>query len=210
MGEFRRDGGNRGGNNRGGFGGRDGGQRESRGEAYGRDRGPVTMHQAVCDQCGKSCEVPFRPTEGKPIYCTVCFGGKKAGGDRGSEKFSPDKFKSYKTPSSNDFRGSTDKANGDDVKKQLETLNFKMDRLIKAVESLKNGEASGVIEKNEKTTKTAPVVKVDKVEKKAPVVVKTKKAIKTVPAVKAKKASKVVAILKAKKSVKKIAKKVKK
>ncbi len=37
------------------------------------DRGPVEMHKAICDNCGKECEVPFRPTSGKPIYCSNCF-----------------------------------------------------------------------------------------------------------------------------------------
>lgn len=40
-------------------------------------RGSVEMHQAVCDNCKKSCEVPFRPTSGKPIYCSSCFGHNK-------------------------------------------------------------------------------------------------------------------------------------
>jgi len=31
----------------------------------------------VCDKCGKECEVPFRPTKGKPIYCEKCFGSNK-------------------------------------------------------------------------------------------------------------------------------------
>lgn len=31
------------------------------------------MHQAVCDKCRKECEVPFRPTSGKPVYCSNCF-----------------------------------------------------------------------------------------------------------------------------------------
>ena len=37
------------------------------------DRGPVTMHDAVCDECGKDCQVPFRPSGEKPIYCSSCF-----------------------------------------------------------------------------------------------------------------------------------------
>lgn len=39
----------------------------------GESRGPVTMHQATCSKCGKECEVPFRPTSGKPVYCNNCF-----------------------------------------------------------------------------------------------------------------------------------------
>src|SRR3990167_9932277 len=45
-------------------------------------RGPVEMHQAICDNCGKSCEVPFRPTSGKPVFCSNCF-EKNKGSDTG-------------------------------------------------------------------------------------------------------------------------------
>lgn len=37
------------------------------------DRGPREMHKAVCADCKKECEVPFKPTEGKPVYCRDCF-----------------------------------------------------------------------------------------------------------------------------------------
>ncbi len=37
-------------------------------------RRPTVMHQAVCDDCGKKCEVPFRPTGDRPVYCSTCFG----------------------------------------------------------------------------------------------------------------------------------------
>lgn len=36
------------------------------------------MHQAVCATCGKDCEVPFRPTGDRPVYCSNCF--KDVGG----------------------------------------------------------------------------------------------------------------------------------
>ena len=28
---------------------------------------------AVCAQCGKDCEVPFQPREGRPVYCSDCY-----------------------------------------------------------------------------------------------------------------------------------------
>jgi CxxC-x17-CxxC domain-containing protein len=28
---------------------------------------------AVCSQCGKETTVPFRPTQGRPVYCRECF-----------------------------------------------------------------------------------------------------------------------------------------
>ncbi len=65
------------------FGDRAGGGRPSFGDRG--DRGPVEMHDAVCDNCGKNCQVPFRPTSGKPVYCSNCFEQKN--GDSGSSRF---------------------------------------------------------------------------------------------------------------------------
>ena len=31
------------------------------------------MHPVICAKCGERCEVPFRPREGKPVYCSNCF-----------------------------------------------------------------------------------------------------------------------------------------
>ena len=42
-----------------------------------RDRGRGSenreMFDAVCADCGKPCQVPFKPTEGRPVYCRDCF-----------------------------------------------------------------------------------------------------------------------------------------
>jgi CxxC-x17-CxxC domain-containing protein len=35
--------------------------------------GPREMHKATCTSCGKDCEVPFKPTEGKPVQCKDCY-----------------------------------------------------------------------------------------------------------------------------------------
>jgi CxxC-x17-CxxC domain-containing protein len=35
--------------------------------------GQREMHKAICSECGKECEVPFKPTEGKPVYCRECY-----------------------------------------------------------------------------------------------------------------------------------------
>lgn len=31
------------------------------------------MHPAVCAECGKDTEVPFRPTGERPVYCSDCY-----------------------------------------------------------------------------------------------------------------------------------------
>jgi len=33
--------------------------------------------RATCSQCGKETTVPFRPTQGRPIFCRECFTQKK-------------------------------------------------------------------------------------------------------------------------------------
>ena len=60
--------------NRGNRGDRDrGGDRGG----FRRDFGPREMHKATCSECGKECEVPFKPTEGKPVFCKECYMKKK-------------------------------------------------------------------------------------------------------------------------------------
>lgn len=49
---------------RGAFGGRG-----------GRDAEKPAMYKATCGDCGAPCEVPFRPTAGKPVFCDACFHG---------------------------------------------------------------------------------------------------------------------------------------
>lgn len=36
-------------------------------------RQPREMFDAVCSECGCDTKVPFKPTEGKPVYCRECF-----------------------------------------------------------------------------------------------------------------------------------------
>ncbi|MCK5283286.1 MAG: hypothetical protein KAK00_07800 [Nanoarchaeota archaeon] len=31
------------------------------------------MYKATCVKCGNACEVPFKPIEGKPVYCRECY-----------------------------------------------------------------------------------------------------------------------------------------
>ena len=31
------------------------------------------MHDAICATCGSACQVPFRPKEDRPVYCSECF-----------------------------------------------------------------------------------------------------------------------------------------
>ena len=74
-----------------------------------RDSRPRQMHKATCDKCGSSCELPFRPTAGKPVYCNNCF-GKSGDRDRTGNK------------------------GGANISKQIENLNYKLDKIMQALD----------------------------------------------------------------------------
>ena len=71
--------------------------------SYSRDKRDVEMTKVTCSSCGAECEVPFKPTSNKPVYCNDCFAKK-------------DKFGSNK-PSNKD----------------LDIINEKLDKIIKAL-----------------------------------------------------------------------------
>jgi len=54
----------------GGFGGGSGG--------FGGQ--PREMYKATCAECQKECEVPFKPSGDRPVYCRECFSKRKGGG----------------------------------------------------------------------------------------------------------------------------------
>ena len=41
-----------------------------------RDR---VLYEAICAECHKVCEVPFKPTEARPVYCKECWAKRKGG-----------------------------------------------------------------------------------------------------------------------------------
>ena len=153
MGDFNR---NRSGS-RGGFGGgnRFGGsnnrfegrssssnfQRNSFGGGRDEDR---EMFSAVCDNCGKDCEVPFKPTGNRPVLCNSCFKNKDERGFSDRQEKRPsfrenrdDKF-SDKRPSFNHKESNTNAVSKEDfneLKRQLEYVNSKLDKVLKSLES---------------------------------------------------------------------------
>ena len=36
--------------------------------------------QAICSQCGKECELPFKPSGDRPVYCRDCFSARNDSG----------------------------------------------------------------------------------------------------------------------------------
>ena len=73
--------GDSGGSGYGNSGGYGGGYGDSAGYGGGyggsSSRGPREMFTATCSSCGKEASVPFRPTSGKPVYCSDCFATRR-------------------------------------------------------------------------------------------------------------------------------------
>ncbi len=111
--------GDRGGNRGGGYQSR--GRSSFGGGARSFDRGgDRQMFKSVCSNCGKECEVPFRPTSGKPVYCSDCF--EKMGG-RGQDSQRPERS-NFRTPA----------PNFDQNKAQFDALNTKLDKILRLLE----------------------------------------------------------------------------
>lgn len=138
-----------GGRDRGGFGGSRGGF------GGGRDGGRREMFSAVCSECHKECQVPFNPTNGKPVYCSECF--EKINGGRDSSR----------RPERTDFRPQG--GGYDQSKIQLEAINVKLDKILSILQPK-------VVETVEpKATVEVKEVKAEKTEKKIKKVASKKK-----------------------------------
>lgn len=141
-----------GGRDRGGYGGGRGGDRgRDRGRGRDNDR---QMHETTCSDCGNKCEVPFKPTSSKPVYCDDCFASNKGGGN----------------------------SNNEQLEEKFEELNKKLDKLIKLIE-IAHPKKIHVIEKPDADEAGDEPKKLGKakkaVKKKAPA---KKKAAKKAPA----------------------------
>ncbi len=110
-------------------------------------------YDAVCDKCGHDCQVPFRPSAGKPVYCNNCF---DKGGSRNS-----------------------DRKDSGEVMEQIKQLNNKVDKLIKLLTP------NALTEKVEEP-ETAKEEKVEKAAKEKVKKIKTIATSKKAPAKKKK------------------------
>lgn len=102
----------------------------------GRDFGRREMHRATCAQCGKDCEVPFRPNSDRPVYCSDCFekrrnesGGSRQSDGRGYGRPNFEERRSYSPD-----RGNAGGTGNGQLIDQLKSLNVKLDKIISILE----------------------------------------------------------------------------
>ena len=147
------------------------------------------LHKATCSECNNTCEVPFRPNGSKPVYCKDCFGKKK--GAYPSNNMPKNDFV-QRAPSMREERSEQPQAPRteardpriEELKAQVFSMQAKLDRILKAMESGKAPEHKPAekpvfvpkpVEKKAvvPAASAAPVKKeVKKETKKAPVAVK--------------------------------------
>lgn len=154
MGNFQ-GGGNRGGSGGGFRGGSGGGRPNFQKKSWGNDRGGdrnITMHKTVCNECGNSCEVPFRPSGDKPVYCNDCFGSKRDDAPR------KDFSRNDRPAPRGDFSRPVNNSS-DDVSKRLGEISVKLDRLAVVIEKMMNSKNT---EEAPKTTNASPDKKTDR------------------------------------------------
>ncbi len=120
-----------------------------RGQSYGSSR-DKQLFKATCSECGKSCEVPFRPTGDKPVFCSDCFNKKRdasdtRGGarpewnDRAPKRDFNDRYAprpEYSAPRDPRAPYKPAPVNNDETKKQLSDISFKLDKLIAVMEKM--------------------------------------------------------------------------
>jgi len=106
------------------------------------NRGGREMHQAICSQCGKDCQVPFRPTGDKPIYCSDCY--EKLGNNSNSWSYGDDRpqrpsYGDRNSGGNRSFSNNRDFGGGRSFSKpadnrQMEMVAKKLDRIIELLE----------------------------------------------------------------------------
>ena len=132
---------------------------------------------AVCDECGRNCKVPFKPTSGKPVYCSDCFEGM--GGNERSDRNS-----SYGRKYGNDDNNRRDSYSprvnstpANNNPREMRELTSKVDLLSEKLDRI-TSQLNTILAASKKPSAKKAVkakAKVEKVEKKK-VVKKAKKA----------------------------------
>jgi CxxC-x17-CxxC domain-containing protein len=138
MKNFKGGAGNRGGGFRGGNSA--GGKLPFQKKSWGGDRGDragageTVMHKATCSNCRKPCEVPFRPTNGKPVFCRDCFNTNRETDNRNARGDSRDN----RGVSRSDFArpSFTPAPATNDNSRQLAEISSKLDRLVNSMERM--------------------------------------------------------------------------
>ncbi len=113
-------------NRGGGSSGRDFGGRSFGG---GKPTRPAEMHKAVCSTCGNECEVPFKPSGDKPVYCRDCFAKNRSHDN--DRSFGRDNRDNRESPRPEFKRFNEDRPTQTPRNNELDAINSKLDQILK-------------------------------------------------------------------------------
>ena len=105
--------------------------RDARSYRFARAGETFQKFDAVCSNCGKACQVPFRPDGVKPVYCKDCFGAPREAlaSKAGKKKFSVSPAASFNSlPATGGLTGGKSLA---DLTRQIAAMNNKIDTMLK-------------------------------------------------------------------------------
>ncbi|MBU0578944.1 hypothetical protein KKE34_01830 [Patescibacteria group bacterium] len=136
-----------------------GGRRfEDRGQGRSRfgsqNSGRSQMHDAICSDCGNNCQVPFMPSSGKPIYCSDCFEKRRNSGSN-TRRPNTSSRRSFSAPNSRPQ---------ENFGKQFETINAKLDIILKAIAPQQEEIKAEVKKTKKKKSKIKKVAKTESVK----------------------------------------------
>jgi len=102
------------------------------GRSSNKDSG-FELHEVTCDKCGMKCDIPFKPTNNKPVYCRSCF--RKEGGAASRGGF--DRFESRgqfdAKPKFEEFKPHHESSTANTSSEDLDKINRKLDKIMKAL-----------------------------------------------------------------------------
>ena len=121
------------------------------------------MFSATCSQCGKDCQVPFRPSGEKPVYCSDCY--EKLGNNSNSWSYGDNRPQQRSSFGNRSYGSDRNFTRPTTDNRQMEMVAKKLDRIIELLEGQRP--AVKMVEKVvEKKIDKKPVVKAKKKTKK--------------------------------------------
>jgi len=105
-----------------------------RGKAIGQPRFDQQLHQATCSVCGNTCQVPFKPSGDRPIFCRDCFRKEGGGGPERGGRFERGGRPPFQRPERFEQRAPAGALESGQMMRELEKINDKLDRVLKAME----------------------------------------------------------------------------
>ncbi len=120
-----------------------------------RDSRRPSLYDAVCDECGKDCQVPFKPSGKKPVYCSDCF--EKKGGSNGNRSRDRRDFPRRSFGDRDSRRPSQSNINNRSISQlveKIEILNTRLDTIIGLLSSAGEKKPKLVENKTKKSKKS--------------------------------------------------------